>query len=80
MIDEIKKYIAQVKGSVNCRKDFKCLKSDFKDTCKARYSGEGNQLECLEEEPLDCKFSVLRSDLFFCQCPIRAYIAEKLKE
>lgn len=80
MIEEIKKHIAQFKNSVNCHKDFKCLKSDFKDTCKARYSDEDKQLECLEKQPQDCKFSVLRSDLFFCQCPIRTYLAEKLKE
>lgn len=80
MLEEIKNYIAQIKDSVNCQKDFKCLKSDFKDTCKARRSDDGGQLECLEENPMDCKFAVLRSDLFFCQCPVRKYVAEKLKE
>ena len=60
--------------------DFECYKSHFGVPCKAEDIGFERYLECLEENPRPCQFSVPFGDGYFCQCPLRVYIAKKLKK
>jgi hypothetical protein len=49
------------------------------DLCKARDIGLESFLICLEENSQKCTFSVYFGAVHFCQCPLRAYIANKHK-
>ena len=76
-----KKEIEEIIGRMKCPKDFKCYKSGFEVLCKARSVEAGNRslLICLEKNPLECKFLALERG-YVCKCPLRSYIAKKLKK
>jgi hypothetical protein len=74
--DEVEKLISEVE----CPKDFKCYKSGSEVVCKAVVTGtEELILVCLEKKQLRCEFLYFSAG-FVCQCPLRAYIAKKLKK
>jgi hypothetical protein len=75
-----KKEIKEIIGQMKCPRDFRCYKSGFEALCKARNIGIEPFLECLEETPQECKFSLFLGRLYLCQCPLRAYIANRLKK
>jgi len=64
--------------------DFECYKSHFGVPCKAKDIGLATYLECLEENPRDCKFSVKVSasfsQIYLCQSPRRVFIAKTFKK
>jgi hypothetical protein len=63
-----------------CTKGFKCSTEGFENLCKAEDVGMESYLHCLEEHPLECTFSVgFFGDRYYCECPLRVYIAKKLK-
>lgn len=75
--------VENIIGDLKCPKAFRCAASDFVDLCRARDIGLESFLLCLEEKngsPKVCTFSVSFGDVFFCQCPLRVYIAKKLKK
>ncbi len=37
-------------------------------------------LECLEQKPKSCQFSVSFGLMHLCQCPLRGYLYKKLKK
>ena len=65
-------------GELKCPKNFKCYKKKYEKLCKADYFGETTVLLCLEEEPQSCTFSLLFHNTYYCQCPLRNYIAEEI--
>ena len=67
----------EIVGDLKCPKDFQCYKSKYKALCKAGVNGNPDILHCLEEEPNECIFSLSYRDTYYCQCPLRNYIAEK---
>ena len=74
---------SQIKGIMadfKCPKDFICYKSGFKKLCKAKDIGLEEFLECLEENPWECVFSLSFGYSHLCRCPLRIYIAKKLKK
>ncbi len=73
------KQIEEIIGQMKCPKDFRCWKSGLEVLCKARDIGQESFLECLEENPQECKFSLSFGYSYFCQCPLRVYIAKELK-
>lgn len=73
------KQIEEIIGQMKCPKDFRCWKSGLAVLCKARDIGQESFLECLEENPQECKFSLSFGYSYFCQCPLRVYIAKELK-
>jgi len=79
MEQDDKKQIEQIISQMECPKDFKCHKSGFESLCKAKDIGIEGVVECLEENPKKCKFSVAFGYSYFCRCPLRVYIAKKLK-
>ena len=76
---EHKRQIEEILGRMQCPEDFRCYKSGFENLCKAKDIGIESFLECREKEPKDCKFSISYGDSYFCQCPLRIYLAKKLK-
>jgi hypothetical protein len=80
MNQEYEKRLEEIIGVLECPKDFKCYKSGFEVLCQARDIGSESFLECLEEDPEGCKFSfAFFGYAHLCQCPLRVYIAKKLK-
>jgi len=78
--DELEKGIAEIVGELQCPKDFKCYRSGFKNLCKAKDLGMNTFLQCLEESPRNCPFAFDFGSTYFCKCPLRVYIAKKLKK
>ena len=66
---------------LECSKDFRCFTSRQTILCKAEDIGMEASLVCLEENPKDCEFfSEIIDGKHFCQCPLRIYIAKKMKK
>jgi len=75
-----KKQIKQIMSQMECPEDFRCYKSGFEDGCNAKEINMKGFLECLEENPQSCKFSMSFGYSYFCQCPLCYYIiTNKLK-
>lgn len=75
-----KKELEEILNGLQCPKDFACYKSGQEKLCRAEDIGLESFLVCLEKNPADCSFSVVFGDMFFCQCPLRVYIARKLNK
>ena len=80
MKDDDRKRIEEMTGNIKCPKNFKCVESGFENLCKAKDFGLDDYLECLEEDPQKCKFALSFGNGYFCQCPLRVYLAKKLKK
>ena len=80
MQEEDTKELEEIIGELKCPKNFHCCESGFEMLCKAKDVGIEEFLECLEERPFECKFSIPFGNAHYCQCPLRIYIAKKLKK
>lgn len=81
MDEEQKQRVQEIVDGMQCPRAFRCCRDNFANVCKAKdIGGIEAFLECLEENPQDCKFSVSFGFSHFCQCPLRVYIAKKLKK
>jgi len=80
MEQDYMKVIEDIIDGIRCPKDFACYKKGFENLCKAKDFGLSDFLECLEKDPEGCKFSVPYGSWYLCQCPLRVYIAKKLKK
>jgi hypothetical protein len=73
-----KKEIEEIIREFECPKGFRCYKSGFKLLCRARDIGMESFLECLEEAPRSCRFSLPFDIGHLCECPLRIYVSKKL--
>ena len=74
-----KKELEEIIGRMQCPKEFECYKSGLNSLCKAKKFDVYESLMCLnDEEAQKCLFSVRYAYKYFCQCPLRNYIAEKV--
>lgn len=80
MEKDLEKKLKQIKGDPECPKDFKCCTGGLENLCRAEDVGLQWYLLCLEPEPQKCKFSVFAGDKHLCECPLRVYIAKKVKK
>ncbi|MFC1829536.1 hypothetical protein ACFL0O_07995 [Thermodesulfobacteriota bacterium] len=80
MKENDRKQIEGIVGQMQCPKDFKCAHSGFENLCRAKDLGLESFLECLDDNPSLCKFSIFFGDAHFCQCPLRVYLAKRLKK
>ncbi len=78
MENEVKKKIEKLMKVLQCPKDFICYKSGLETLCKAKKFGIHSLLECLEENPQECPFSITFKTASFCECPLRIYIRKTL--
>jgi hypothetical protein len=80
MEQDYMKVIEDIIDGIRCPKDFKCCETGFENLCEAKDFGLSDFLRCLEKSPQECKFSVPYGSWYLCQCPLRIYIAKKLKK
>lgn len=69
--------IEEIVKHLKCQKDFKCCKSGFEALSKPADVGQG-ALECLDQNQLQCSFSVPSNGWRYCKCLLRSYIIKKL--
>jgi len=80
MEPDYEKEIRQIIGELDCPKDFLCYKSGFSSLCEAKEIGPEPYLECLEESRGKCPFILSYAKVHLCDCPVRFYIAKKLRK
>ena len=80
MEQDLEKELRKAIGDLECPKAFKCCTEGLENISKVRDIGLGSYLECLEENAFACPFSVYFGDSYYCECPLRVYIAKKLKK
>ena len=73
---EQKGQIEKIIMDMECPKDFECYKSGFAHIGKVKYAGIESFLECSEEKPEICRFSLPFGYAYLCECPLRNYIAK----
>jgi len=56
------------------------VKSGPEKLCKARDFGMEEYIDCLEENPEKCEFSLPFGEGYLCKCALRIYIAKNLKK
>ena len=78
--DDINKEIEKIMDGLQCPKDFICYKSGFENLCRAKDMELEHFLVCLNRNLKECKFSLYWGGALLCQCPLRIYIAKKLKK
>ena len=79
MEQDYKKEIEEIINAFECPKDFECYKSGFEVLCNARDVGLELFVECLEKNPVWCKFSISYGYSYLCDCPLRVFISKKLE-
>jgi hypothetical protein len=72
--------IEKIASSINCPKDLACCKPGSENVCKTRDIGLEQYLECLDDDPQSCEFSLSFGTGYFCMCPLQLYIAKNLKK
>jgi hypothetical protein len=70
--------IEEILDGLQCPKGYVCYTSGRENLCRAKDIGLESFLVCLERIPSECRFSVCFGDIYFCQCPLRVYIARKV--
>jgi hypothetical protein len=80
MKDEDRKTIEEIISGMKCPKDFKCADNGFDELCKAEDFGVESYVKCLEKNASDCSFAISFGYGYLCQCPLRVYLAKKLKK
>jgi len=80
MESAIQEHLEEIIHGLKCQKEFLCYTSEFKNLCKAEDLGLESFVACLAANPFDCKFSIHYGGIFFCHCPLRVYIAKKLRK
>jgi hypothetical protein len=73
-----KRKIHDIITSMDCKKDFKCYKSQFEDICKVKDSGVTGYVDCLGKDPQACEFSMPFGESILCRCPLRVYVAKNM--
>jgi len=76
---EHKKRINEILIVMECQRDFECYKSGFSNLSKIKDAGIEIFLKCSKKNPKLCKFSFSFGYEYFCKCPLRVYVAKKLK-
>jgi len=78
MKEEDRRKIEAIIGQLNCQKNFKCATSGFENLCKAKDIGIDTHLQCHDNAPFLCGFSLKVDREYFCSCPLRVYLAKHL--
>ena len=90
MTDEYRKKIEETMAVKTCPSDFKFTEEGFEHLCKTREIGQDGRKRLICEEDREkqkaCKFadwfggSSAQPYGYFCTCPPRLYLSEKLKK
>ncbi len=79
MMEDYDAEIKQIMGEIKCPKDFRCVKSGFENLCDVKIRGKGSLHECMDGNPKVCTFAISYGYRYFCDCPLRQYLAKNLK-
>jgi hypothetical protein len=77
MDEEIRRKMEEIKGQMECLKDFMCIENNFENLCKAQDFGVNGFVYCLEDN-LPCNFALSFGFKRICQCPLRVFIAKDI--
>lgn len=80
MKKEILQQINEIKKRMQCSKGFKCAESGYEELCQAKDIGLKRHLLCQEYSPSLCDFSLLFDRKYYCACPLRVYLAKRLRK
>ncbi|MCK4499417.1 hypothetical protein KAU11_02905 [Candidatus Babeliales bacterium] len=72
--------VEQLISTFKCPSDYSCYKLKFEELCEAVIFGDGEMIECVDKNASTCHFSSPFGDGYFCNCPLRAFVARKLKK
>ncbi|MBU8922875.1 MAG: hypothetical protein KOO63_13750 [Bacteroidales bacterium] len=79
MENKYDKEIKKIMMNIDCPKDFRCYKQDFKDICKAKDFGIESYVDCGEDDSPSCLFAFDLGDLTLCKCTLRVFVSKKMK-
>ena len=72
--------IEGVMEAMRCPDNFKCVKGDAEQLCKAEDYGNANYVKCLEKKASRCVFSIPFGVGGYCKCPLRVYLCKELQK
>jgi hypothetical protein len=71
--------IEELISSTSCSKGFECYTSGFERLCPVMCFAGGQKLECMDRCESTCEFQAAFGWGHICQCPVRQYVARKLR-
>ena len=72
--------LKEIAGNFSCPADLICYTQALKNFRKVGNVGLETFLECLEEDPHECPFSMPLGGTVYCRCPLRVHVAKKFKK
>jgi hypothetical protein len=75
---ELTQEIDRIMAGVHCPRGFACVESHFQRLSKVRDFGLPEYVDCLEDDPAACCYSIQFGAGYLCHCPLRVFIAKKL--
>ena len=80
MNDKARHEIAHLMSTMQCARDFACVKAGFEGLCEARDVGMEHNLICLDKQACqECGFGFTTGVAHVCRCPLRVHVAKTLK-
>ncbi len=82
-ISDFKDEIEEIMENMDCPKDFVCYKTDFENLCEFNELGIEDFIECgdnCEFSPTICPSGFDFGGSYFCNCPLRVFVAKQLKK
>lgn len=70
-------FLEHLKKTMDCPKSFECCEDRFIDICKAKVSGNGKKVICLEGKHCGCRFQKKLLFKRICTCDMRQHIARE---
>jgi len=80
MDEKIRQKAVEIIGQMECGKGFECAKGGFEHLCKVKDFGLDGYVECLEDHFPPCEFALPFGYVYFCKCPLRVFLAKKLRK
>ena len=78
-MEEIHKIaLREISENVYCPKLLQCYTTGLEILCKANDIGLQSLIECLEEDPDKCPFTLSLPGLRLCKCQVRVYICKNM--
>jgi hypothetical protein len=75
-----KEELRKILGGLVCPADFQCYTHALKNLRKVEYARLETYLELLEKHAYECPFQIPVTGVNHLRCPLREYIAKKIKK
>jgi len=69
--------LKKLKDNTHCTKNFRCFESGFKEICNAEDIILSAFVACKDLNPAFCKFSLFLGTSYYCNCPVRIFLAKE---